>query len=181
MNYPELTKLLFHGSTVQVRDIDLSMGADKKDFGKGFYMTDSRIQAERFVFTKAKRYNLKTGFVSVFEYTHNPKVLIRNFDKPDGEWLSFILEKRGFINVKNEAPYGAKIFDVVIGPVANDAVGVVLNQLLIGTYGDPGSQEARDTAIRLLETSTLHNQIFFGTELAVSCLKYREAYEIGID
>jgi hypothetical protein len=181
MNYPELTRQLFHGSTVQVRDIDLSMGANKKDFGKGFYTTTSRIQAERFVFIKAKRYNSKKGFVSVFEYTHNPKVLIKNFDKANIEWLSFILEKRGFLGIKKEMPDAAERFDIVIGPVANDAVGVVLNQLLIGTYGDPGSQEARDTAIRLLETSKLHNQVFLGTELAVSCLKYREAYEIGID
>jgi hypothetical protein len=46
---------------------------------------------------------------------------------------------------------------------------------LIGTYGDPASPEALHTAIRLLRTTRLYNQVFFGTEEAVSCLRFDEA------
>jgi hypothetical protein len=123
MNVPELAELLFHGSIVRVRDIDLSMGAVKKDFGRGFYTTAVRIQAEKFAQIKAHRENIPGGWVSVFEYVHNPEV--------------------------------------------------------IGTYGDPASPAAKDTAIRLLDTSKLYNQVFFGTGRAVSCLKYKESYPVG--
>jgi hypothetical protein len=60
-------------------------------------------------------------------------------------------------------------------------VGLVLNQLLIGAYGDPSSPEAQNIAIQLLDTTRLKNQVFFGTEKGVSCLQFLEAFEIGID
>ena len=37
---------LYHGSNVAIEEIDLSMGMKDKDFGKGFYLTDIRSQAE---------------------------------------------------------------------------------------------------------------------------------------
>jgi hypothetical protein len=181
MNYPELADPLFHGSTVQVRNIDLSLGNLKKDFGQGFYTTTSRIQAEKFVFLKANRSNLAGGFVSVFEYLHNPEVHIKKFHKADTEWLSFVLKNRGFSEEKKQIAGSSDEIDIVIGPVANDAVGLVLNQLLIGTYGNPQSPEARDTAIRLLDSTKLYNQVFFGTKRAIACLKFREVYTVGTD
>jgi hypothetical protein len=162
MIYAELSDLLYHGSTTKVCNIDLSKSVSGKDFGRGFYTTASRYQTEKFALIKAKRMNGKNGFVSVFQYIHNHEIKIKKFEKADTEWLSFVLENRGFYKrPKNELENS---FDIVIGPVANDTVGLVLNQLLIGTYGDPLSPEARDTAIRLLDATRLYGQIFFRTE-----------------
>jgi len=72
-------------------------------------------------------------------------------------------------------------FDIVIGPVANDAMGLVLNQFIAGVYGDPFAAEAKKTAIRLLLTQKLHNQVFFGTENAASRLKFSEAYDVCVE
>jgi hypothetical protein len=180
MIYAELTEPLFHGSTLQIREIDISMGAARKDFGRGFYTTTSHFQAEKFASLKAFRGNVKDGFVSVFEYIHKPELKIKKFSNANTEWLSFVLKNRSFSEEKIP-PFGKAEFDIIIGPVANDAVGLVLNQLLIGTYGDPHSSEAKDTAIRLLDTAKLYNQVFFGTNRAVSCLKFREAYKVGIN
>jgi hypothetical protein len=175
----ELNDLLYHGSTVEVCNIDLSKSVSGKDFERGFYTTASKYQAEKFAAIKAKRMNSKNGFVSTFQYIHNQVLTIKKFEKADTEWLSFVLENRGFYKrQKNEFENS---FDIVIGPVANDAVGLVLNQLLIGTYGDPLSAEARNIAIRLLATTRLYGQIFFGTDRAVSCLKFLEVFEIGIN
>jgi hypothetical protein len=179
MAYPELTGLLYHGSTVKVNQIELSISAAGKDFGRGFYTTTVRDQAVKFAIIKAKRFNLKTGVVSVFRYIHNPQVTIKKFDKAGAEWLLFVLKNRGF--PQKETALSEILFDIVIGPVANDAVGLVLNQLLIGTYGDPNSPEALNTAIRLLNTTRLYNQVFFGTKEAVSCLRFQEACEIGVN
>jgi hypothetical protein len=179
MAYPELNSLLYHGSTVKVDRIELSLSAAGKDFGRGFYTSAMRDQAVKFASIKAKRFNLKTGVVSVFRYIHNPRITIKKFDKADAEWLLFVLKNRG-LPQKQTAPQEA-LFDIVIGPVADDAVGLVLNQLLIGTYGDPGSSDALHTAIRLLNTGRLYSQVFFGTREAVSCLSFQEAFEIGIN
>jgi hypothetical protein len=177
--FPELNNSLYHGSTVKVDQVELGFSASGKDFGRGFYTTTVRDQAAKFASIKAKRFNLKTGFVSVFRYIHKPRITIKNFDKADVEWLLFVLKNRG-ISQKRIAVRDAA-FDIVIGPVANDAVGLVLNQLLIGTYGDPGSPDALSTAIRLLNTTRLYNQVFFGTKEAVSCLSFKEAFEVGIN
>jgi hypothetical protein len=179
MIYQELRDLLYHGSTVKVAAIDLSMSAEGKDFGCGFYTTTSRDQAVKFSFIKAKRINSKNGFISIFQYIHNPKIRIKKFEKADTDWLLFVLKNRGYTNRQNNV--SEEPFDIVIGPVANDAAGLVLNQLLIGTYGDPLSPEARDIAIRLLDTTKLYDQVFFGTELAVSCLQFLEVFEVGIN
>jgi hypothetical protein len=179
MNYPELTDLLYHGSAVKVSNIDLSEGATGKDFGCGFYTSSLRDQAAKFAAIKAKRINNKIGYVSVFQYTHQPELNIKHFEKADAEWFEFVLENRGFPRVQKHTFENS--CDIIIGPVANDAVGLVLNQFLIGTYGDPLSPDARNTAIRLLNTEKLYNQVFFGTMKAVSCLNFQEAFEIGIN
>jgi len=179
MIYQELRDRLYHGSTVRVAAIDLSVSAEGKDFGRGFYTTTSLDQAVKFSHIKAKRINSKSGFVSIFQYIDNPEIRIKKFEKADTDWILFVLKNRGYTNEQTNTL--EKPFDIVIGPVANDAVGLVLNQLLIGTYGDPLSPEARDIAIRLLDTTKLYNQVFFGTEQAVSCLQFLEAFEVGIN
>ena len=42
-------QILYHGSYIGVEQIDLSMGSDNKDFGRGFYLTTDERQARRFV------------------------------------------------------------------------------------------------------------------------------------
>jgi hypothetical protein len=177
--FPELQDVLYHGSTVKVNAIDLAMGAQGKDFGRGFYTTALRDQAAKFAAVKAKRSGSVHGFVSVFRYIHNPEMTIKKFEKAHAEWLSFVLANRGFL--REGKGIAGVLVDIVIGPVANDAVGLVLNQLLIGTYGDPSSPEAQNIAIQLLDTTRLKNQVFFGTEKGVSCLQFLEAFEIGIN
>ncbi|MDR0846322.1 MAG: DUF3990 domain-containing protein [Lactobacillales bacterium] len=177
MNYPELASDLFHGSTVGVIEIDLSKGAYKKDFGKGFYTTSSKEQAEKFVGTKAHREHLDEGYVSVFTLPDYSDLKIKRYGEPTMEWLDFVLENR-----KLQKPGGRdEKFDIVIGPVADDAVGLVLNQLIIGTYGDTSSIEAKETAIRLLKSSKLDNQVFFGTEKSIKNLIHKEVYRYAID
>jgi hypothetical protein len=174
-----MPELLYHGSTVIVDKIDLSFGSPHKDFGKGFYTTHGKEQAHKFSVIKSKRQGIKQGFVSVYEYIPNPSLSIKTFVNADTDWLNFVLQNRGHISQLNEAD--SKQYDIIIGPVANDAVGLVLNQLLIGTYGDPASSEAKHTAIRLLDTKRLYNQVFFGTLQGVACLQFKEALAIAVD
>jgi hypothetical protein len=174
-----MPELLYHGSVVIVKNIDISIGAPHKDFGKGFYTTSSEHQARRFVKIKAKRERLLTGYLNIYEYAPDTTLNIKRFKKADEEWLDFVLANRRHSRQNTNIP--APQFDIIIGPVANDAVGLVLNQLLIGTYGDPDLPEARQTAIRLLETEKLYDQVFFGTMAAVECLTFKEAIPVEIN
>jgi hypothetical protein len=177
MPYNELSGLLFHGSNVEVSNVDLNKGVLKKDFGNGFYTTNSKKQAEKFAQIKAKRYSANIGYVSVFEFSENIDFKIKQFETADLNWLNFVLFNRGFTeeNILNDN------YDIVIGPVANDAVGLVLNQLIIGTYGNPLSLSAKETAIKLLEPEKLYNQILFRTEKCIENLRFKEVYSIAVD
>jgi len=173
----ELSNLVFHGSDVKVSDIDLSRSSLKKDFGNGFYTTSSKKQAEKFAQIKAKRYSKNTGYVSVFEFCDSDDLKTMRFETASLNWLNFVLFNRGFIkeNALND------MYDIIIGPVANDAVGLVLNQLIIGTYGDPLSLKAKERAIELLEPEKLYNQVLFKTKKSIESLRFKEVYSVAVD
>jgi hypothetical protein len=172
----ELQGLLYHGSYVEVSEVELLKCAPKKDFGIGFYTTISQKQAEKFAKIKSAREKKAWGFVSVFEFLGDTDLKVKKFDSANIEWLNFVLENRGFVDKTSKNEY-----DIIIGAVADDAVGLVLNQLVIGTYGDPTSEAAKETAIRLLETENLYNQVLLRTKKAVNSLKFKEAYRVKIN
>lgn len=43
--YQKFRTVLYHGTISEIKQIDVSQGHGKKDFGKGFYMTVSKSQA----------------------------------------------------------------------------------------------------------------------------------------
>jgi hypothetical protein len=179
VNYSELSKPLYHGSTSSFSEIDLSQSVPRKDFGRGFYATNDSFQAEKFARLKAKRARIAKGYVVVFRFQNAEGLNIKQFPYSNEEWFDFVLRNRGYGELA--APMSDDAFDIVIGPVANDAVGLILNQYIVGVYGDPETAEAKATAIRLLLTQKLHNQVFFGTERAVSRLSFLEAYDVYVD
>jgi len=179
MSYEELHKPLYHGSYVSFSIIDFSKGVPKKDFGRGFYMTTDKFQAEKFARLKAKRMKSAKGYVEVFTLKNFSDLIVKTFDYANEEWFDYILKNRGYVNFTDNKL--DDVFDIVIGPVANDAVGLVLNQFISGVYGDPLLFESKATAIRLMMTQKLHNQVFFGTEKAVSCLSFSEVYDVYLD
>ena len=151
----------------------------KKDFGCGFYTTNSKEQDEKFARLKARRSRSAKGYVEVFGFQTIEGLVIKKFNSADQEWFDFVLTNRGHIDLAKKYMHSES--DIVIGPAANDAVGLVLNQYISGAYGDPLNVEAKVTAVRLLLTQELHNQVFFGTGLAISCLSFVEVYDVLLD
>ena len=108
--------LLYHGSYMVVDTPDLAKCAARKDFGKGFYLTSSRKQAEDFVrasLKKAIAQGLITedqnfGFVSVFEYHEKDGVSKFVYENADADWLHCIVGHRKKNTFSIESP-GATI------------------------------------------------------------------------
>jgi hypothetical protein len=179
VNFKELSEPLYHGTFASFCEIDLSKSAPRKDFGCGFYTTNDFEQAKKFARLKAVRENLSQGYVLTFNFLGREELMVKVFQSSDEEWFDFVLRNRGFQKYTN--PAEDDVIDIVIGPVANDAVGVVLNNFIDGVYGSQNSSEAKSTAIRLLLTQKLHNQVFFGTQRAVDCLVFREVTDVYLD
>ncbi len=109
---------LFHGSTVAVTIPRLLEKQRFLDFGSGFYTTTNQKQAERWAEIKQKRELHSKAVVSTYQVPTftlaDSSLTIREFVKADEEGLDFVFENR-----KGKTQHS---FDIVIGPVANDAL-----------------------------------------------------------
>ena len=83
---PKMT--VYHGGYMPVREPEIRIGRNTKDFGPGFYCTVIREQAIRW----ARRYDTK--IVSVYDVRLNTKLNIKEFSTMTEEWLDFIVACR---------------------------------------------------------------------------------------
>ena len=58
---------LYHGSYVDIKEIDFSMSFPNKDFGKGFYLSDNYEQAFQIAKFKSEALNVQP-VVNVYEF-----------------------------------------------------------------------------------------------------------------
>lgn len=122
--------ILFHGSNVDIRTIDLNRSEVGKDFGVGFYLTASKEQAERMAARRARLYGGE-AIVSVFAFDEAlasaDGLLTKEFQSYSKDWADFILANRA-----NGTREQIHQYDIVHGPIANDDVGFQIRRLLAG-------------------------------------------------
>lgn len=153
---------LYHGSNMAIETIDLSKGRIGKDFGRGFYLSADPQQALRMAELTTFRLSFGTPHVTTYEFDeqllHSDLLKVKQFDCYDEEWAEFIVNNRN-----NRSEVQVHDFDVVIGPIANDKVGVQM-RLFTDKYID-----IKELVKRL---SFIHPtfQYFFATEKAIKHL-----------
>jgi hypothetical protein len=121
---------VFHGSYMEIDEIDLSKAQPNRDFGQGFYVTKYRNQAESWAKNIGRKYD-NDGFVTEFSYYDSALTehlcKIKRFDSYNEEWLDFVVMNRNPLS-----PKPAHEFDIVEGPVADDKVQRTLTRYLNG-------------------------------------------------
>lgn len=179
---------LYHASYTIVEKVDLSVCASGKDFGKGFYLTTSYEQACRFVKTalgKAIKNGIDevkedTGYISVFKYKKSDKpVSYFEFSGADEEWLHCVVAHRKSSLLKKEADRWQK-YDILAGKIANDSTNQVLTAYINGFYGEIGSSDADETAIKFILPNKLSDQICFRTQTSVEAIEFQDYRTIRI-
>ena len=161
-------KLVYHGSNVEVKNIELGKCRPRRDFGVAFYLTTSEKQAISWAKTKKNRFKSNKAVLNVFRVIsfgaleHESKI----FPYTNEEWLDFILFNRFAWSGHEFAP-----FHVVFGPVADDDADTVLSLYLQGAYDHFGVEKVSAT-ISFLETKNLVNQLALCTMEAVACVKH---------
>lgn len=154
--------ILFHGTNTDIETIDLSRSLNHKDFGKGFYLTDSRDTAIRMATKKARLFGVKATLIT---YDFNESALhsdlkVKVFpEKATVEWFVFVDANR---DRNNKLPLHD--YDLVVGPIADD--GVVVQ---ITNYRE-NILTAEQAAVAL-QDKFLDQQYFFGSEKALRYLK----------
>lgn len=165
---PTLPNAFFHGSAIAFRHIDVTKGRGRKDFGRGFYMTFSVSQAvgmmhKKFRESISRRRDQADGVLSetLYRIEINMDILntlrVKVFSSADMDWLNFILLCRQ----SNGVPHD---FDVVIGPTADDDTNMALKYYYDGTYGHPGTEDAKRMLLRVLDVDRLGVQFFIGSQ-----------------
>lgn len=155
---------LYHGSNIEIDRIDLSLSKPFKDFGRGFYLSDNEEQAWNMAHLKVLQTESGTEIVNVYEF--NKELLtdglfkVKHFDSYCEEWAQFILQNRSRQETNKKHDY-----DIVIGPIADDKVGVQI-RLFNEKYIDVQTLLTRLKFIKGMTT-----QYFFGTECAIQTLK----------
>ena len=165
---PTLPNAFFHGSAIAFRHIDVTKGRGRKDFGRGFYMTFSVSQAvgmmhKKFRESISRRRDQADGVLSetLYRIEINMDILntlrVKVFSSADMDWLNLILLCRQ----SNGVPHD---FDVVIGPTADDDTNMALKYYYDGTYGHPGTEDAKRMLLRVLDVDRLGVQFFIGSQ-----------------
>lgn len=113
--------ILYHGSNTFITKIDLSKSKPNKDFGKAFYLSEQKQQAEEMASFTVERFG-GNPIVTAFEFDEtwrdNDQLNYKSFNEYSREWTDFILANRDA-----ETEYNIHDYDIVYGPIANDSVG----------------------------------------------------------
>lgn len=155
--------LIYHASDTIVNTPDTMHSRTNLDFGKGFYATVIREQAERY----AQRFILRNrkGILNVYEYTPTEALNIKCFDAYDSEWLDFVAACR-----MGEDVY--KQYDVICGGIANDRVFNTLDLYF-------SNQMTKEEALKRLIFEKPNQQLCFTNQRAIdSCISFIESEEL---
>ena len=121
---------VYHGSYTEIDIIDFSFCETGKDFGKGFYVTKLREQAEFWAEKKGKRKG-KSGFITEFDFSEyffeDKNLNVLRFDDYSDAWLDFVV-----LNRKNESKQQAHDYDIVEGPIADDKIATEVDKYIEG-------------------------------------------------
>lgn len=154
---------LYHGSTEEIVEIDFGRSKPNKDFGRGFYLSADAEQAKQLAEYKAFQMSA-SPVVNVFEFEegkqYDGSLNVLRFDGYTKEWADFVFSNRS--SATGDSVHG---YDVVIGPIANDRVGVQIRRYVEKEI----SMEVFLENLKFMKGITF--QYFFGTEKAISYLK----------
>ena len=152
---------LYHGSNVEVVTPLVGVGRVNLDFGRGFYLSPDRQQAEKMAIFRSKVLG-NAPIVTEFSFDerklYDGTLRFLSFDSYTEEWAKFVLKNR------EESDSFQDDYDVIYGPIANDKVGLQIRKLKDGTI------DKAEFLNRLKYMKGITYQYFFGTEAAIQHL-----------
>lgn len=135
--------ILYHTSNIEIQNTDLLHSRSKLDFGKGFYLTPLRIQAEKYG-ERFLRRGIK-AMLNIFSLDdERENCTYKVFNSYDGEWLDFVMAcRKGLPHVT---------FDIIEGGIADDQVFNTVDLYFSGIY-------TREQALNQLQYTKPNRQI----------------------
>ena len=154
---------LYHTSDLIVKTPDILHSRDYLDFGKGFYLTHLKDQAERYGARFIRRG--KEAWLNIYEFEiQTDSWDVKEFYQYNREWLDFVGRCRnGIDNTKH---------DLIIGGIANDKVIRTLDRYFNGDITE-------EEALGLLKFEKPNIQYCIRSqEILDSCLKFIDSIQL---
>lgn len=155
---------LHHGSNVKIDKIDLSLSKKGKDFGQGFYLNPNYDQALEMAEFKVDIFGVGDPSVTSFDFDEEAAqasgLSIKIFPDYSAEWAQFVVDNRN-----NKFANAIHDYDIVIGPIADDKVGLQIRKFI----------ENEISIDKLVERIKYYGnksiQYFFATERSLNYLR----------
>ncbi len=157
---------VYHGSTEIIKNPDVLHSYRPLDFGKGFYVTTNKNQAENWAKRKSVILGKEKAIVNFYEMDENfGELKCKNFGEDLSEWIDFVCHCR-------DGGTDYEKYDVIIGKVANDKVFRVVDMYHDGLWD-------KERAIKEIRAYPNYDQIAFITQKAVEqFLKFTSFEEV---
>ena len=166
---------LYHGTNTLFDAPDLAVCQPYKDFGRGFYLTPdlavARRMAERSVARSLWQGGPQYVLTYLFDETRISELNIRRFDNPiNEEFARFVMANRLFRTRAADHNRDNR-FDIVIGPIADDRMGVLFRRFEAGLV-------TVENLIEELKFKKVAMQYSFHTAKGLGLLAFKEAKRV---
>lgn len=155
--------IVFHTSNMVVSSPDVLHSRKYLDFGQGFYVTPTKIQAINY----AQRFTMwgENAFLNSYEMLPFPSEFrCKRFNFYDEEWLDYVSACRSGMPVET--------FDIIEGGIADDKVYNTIDLYF-------AHQISKEEALRRLIAVRPNQQICFLSQKAIdTCLKYLKTEQL---
>ena len=156
--------IVYHGSVLAVDKPDTIHSYRPLDFGKGFYVTSVREQAERWARRKADLLGKDRAIISVYEMKENVDgLLVKSLDPELMEWIDFVCDCR-------DGGTDYQKYDLICGKVADDRVFRVVDMYHTGIWD-------KERALREIRVYPVYDQIAFITQKAIDQLLVFQSFQ----
>lgn len=125
---------LYHGTNLDIDEINLEKCRPYKDFGTGFYLTKFEEQARKMAVRVSKIYG-GNPIVNVYEvpddYLNRTELSIKDFGTiPTPEWALFVSNNRSkkFTDFDSPSCNFDNKYEIVSGPIADDDMALLFRQ-----------------------------------------------------
>jgi len=158
--------IVYHGGTDIIKQPVIKPQSGGRDFGRGFYCTDIRDQAEKWA-KRQSRIRKLPPILNIFEFNIDNAqhgLAFKMFNDYSAEWLELVISCR-------KDPLYTHGFDITYGKIANDDVGETVQAVVDGLM-------PVDFALQKLAFMPANNQYCFCTEKALAYLKFTESVQL---
>ena len=156
---------LYHGSFVAIERPEAAKGRGHLDFGRGFYLTSLRRQAERWArLVTERRTRDGVAVLNVYDFDDEAAGAFRwrRFEAYDLEWLDYVVACRAGEPLWEQ-------YDIVEGGVANDNVIDTVEDYTMGII-------TAEQALGQLRYKRVNHQVCLVAQEAIDrCLRFVEA------